>query len=95
MGTELRELTWRINNTYRVTYEFFSEDIFPLTLSLSPPLPDVNITITSGSDSRIESTLNAHVPSLRETLIECFTKFNNVRYESNTTVQERQGTEDV
>ncbi len=78
-----------------MTYEFRSGDTFPRLLSLSPPLPDVNIMITSGSDSRIESTLNADVPSLRETLIECLTKFNNVQYESNTTVQERQGTEDV
>ncbi len=74
MGTETvadtPNLTWRINNTYRGTYRYLDGDPFPQTLSLSPLLPDVNIMITSGSDSRIESTLNANVSSLRETLIE-------------------------
>ncbi len=64
---------------------------FPRPLSLSPLLPDVNIMITSGSDSRIESTLNANVSSLRETLIECSSSVSNSPIASNTTVQERQG----
>ncbi len=87
VGTEIPKLGWKINGTYRGRYQYFHDDTFPQSLSLSPLLPDVNIMITSGSDSRIESTLNANVSSLRETLIEC----NNVQYESNTTVQERQG----
>ncbi len=45
--------------------------------------------ITSGSDSGIESTLNANVSSLRETLIEC-SSGDQIR--NNTTVQELQGT---
>ena len=91
VGTEIPSLTWRINNTYRGTYEFFHVDIFPRSLSLSPPLPDVNIMITSGSDSRIESTLNANVSSLRETLIECSSAVMNSRIANSTTVQELQG----
>ncbi len=71
VGTEISSLTWRINNTYRGDYRYLVDDTFPQTLSLSPLLPDVNIMITSGSDSRIESTLNANVSSLRGTLIEC------------------------
>ncbi len=90
VGTEIPSLTWRINNTYRGTYRFFIEDSFPQFLSLSPLLPDVNIIITSGSDSRIESTLNADVSNLRETLIEC-SAVTNGRIARNTTVQERQG----
>ncbi len=91
MGTEISSLTWRINNTYRGTYRYLDDEMstFPQTLSLSPLLPDVNIMITSGSDSRIESTLNADVSSLRETLIEC--SLSNSPIASNTTVQERQG----
>ncbi len=72
MGTEIPSLTWRINNTYsRGTYEFFSGDTFPLSLTLDPTLLDLTIMITSGSDSRIESTLNANVSNLRGTLIQC------------------------
>ncbi len=73
VGTEISSLTWRINNTYRGTYRYLDEmSIFPQTPSLSPLLPDVNIMITSGSNSRIESTLNAaSVSNLRGTLIEC------------------------
>ncbi len=91
VGTEISSLTWRINNTYRGTYVILSDDIFPQLLSLSPPLPDVNIMITSGSNSRIESTLNANVSSLRETLIECSSSVANDRIGNNTTVQELQG----
>ncbi len=93
VGTEINVLTWRINNTYRVTYNFISGDTFPQPLSSSPLLPDVNIMITSGSDSRIESTLNAaSVSNLRGTLIECLSLIG-AQYESNATVHERQGTE--
>ncbi len=90
VGTEISSLTWRINNTYRGTYRYLDDEVstFPQTLSLSPLLPGVNIMITSGSDSRIESTLNASVSSLRETLIECS---STSLIASNATVQERQG----
>ncbi len=95
MGTDTLSLTWRINNTYRGTYRYLGDDPFPQTLSLSPFLPDVNIMITSasfsGSDSRIESTLNANVSSLRETLIECSSFVANSRIANSTIVQERQG----
>ncbi len=93
VGTDISYLGWRINNTYRTLYEFFSGDTFPLYISLSPPLPDVSVMITSasysGSGQNIVSTLTAGVSDLRGTLIECI----NVQYESSTTVQERQGTE--
>ncbi len=88
MGTDISSLTWRINNTYRGDYRYLDDDTFPQTLSLSPLQPDVNIMITSGSDSRIESTLNANVSSLRETSIECS---STSLITSNTTVHERQG----
>ncbi len=71
MGTNVSILSWRINSTYRGSFSYLDGDIFPRSLSLYPPLPVVNITITSGSGSRIESTLNANVSSLRETLTEC------------------------
>ncbi len=89
VGTDVSSLTWRIN-TYRGTYRYLDDEMstFPQTLSLSPLLPDVNIMITSGSDSRIESTLNADVSSLRETSIECS---STSLIASNTTVHERQG----
>ena len=93
VGTDIFSLTWRINNTYRKTYRFFSGDTFPLSLILSPPLPDVTIVITSGSDNIIESTLvTASVSNLRGTLIECLSLID-AQYESNATVHERQGTE--
>ncbi len=88
MGTNISSLTWRINNTYTGTYRYLDDDTFPQPLSLSPPLPDVTIMITSGSDSRIESTLNADVSSLRETLIECS---SGDQTRNNITVQELQG----
>ncbi len=88
MGTNVSSLTWRINNTYRGDYRYLDGDPFPQPLSLSPLLPDVNIMIISGSDSKIESTLNANVSSLRETLIEC-SSGDQIR--NNTTVQELQG----
>ncbi len=92
--TESFSLIWRINNTYRGTYSISSEDTFPRHLAFSPHLPDVILTITSASFSggglSIESTLTASVSDLNETLIECFSWVNNW-YESNTTVQERQG----
>ena len=96
VGTEIPSLTWRINNTYRGTYFILRGDTFPQHLAFSPPLSDVLVTITSASFSgggqNIESTLTASVTDLNETLIECFSLVNiNVRYESNTTVQERQG----
>ena len=88
MGTEVPGLSWRINSTtYRGDYRYLEGDLFPQPLSLSPPLPDVTIMITSGSDSRIESTLNADVSSLRETLIEC-SSGDLIR---NASVLERQG----
>ncbi len=88
VGTEISSLTWRINNTNRGDYRYLDGDPFPQPLSLSPLLPDVTITITSGNDNRIESTLNADVSSLRETLIEC-SSGDQIR--NNTTVQEQQG----
>ncbi len=88
MGTDISSLTCRINNTYRGTYRYLDGDPFPQPLSLSPLLPDVNIMITSGSNIRIESTLNADVSSLRETLIDC-SSGDQIR--NNTTVQEQQG----
>ncbi len=90
VGTEVSDITWRTNSTNFVTYIYLDGDSFPQTGSLSPPLPDVNIMITSGTDSRIESTLNADVSSLRETLIECSS--TTISIENSTTVQERQGT---
>ncbi len=79
MGTEINGITWRINNTYRVSYVYSSADAYPLYLSLSPPLPDDNVMIlitnatTMGpSQNNITSTLNfAQEYVLRETLIEC------------------------
>ncbi len=91
VGTEISILSWRINNTYIGTYRYLSGDTFPRSLSLSPLLPDVNIMITSGSDSRIESTLNANVSSLRETLIECSSFVTSSQIGNITTVMERQG----
>ncbi len=88
VGTDISSLTWIINNTYRGTYRYLDGDPFPQTLSLSPLLPDVNIMITSGSNIWIESTLNADVSSLRETLIDC-SSGDQIR--NNTTVQEQQG----
>ncbi len=92
MGTEIPRLSWRINSTYKGTYEHFSNDSFPLSISWSPPLPDVAIIITSASFSEsgqnIESTLTASVSELRGTFIECFSSETD---ESNTTVQEHQG----
>ncbi len=90
VGTDVPNLSWRINNTYRGTYRYLDGDPFPQTLSLSPLLPDVNIMITSGNDNRIESTLNANISNLRETLIEC-SSADQIR--DNTTVQEQQGIE--
>ncbi len=92
MGTEIPDLSWRINNTYGKTYRFFSGDTFPRSLTLNPILPDVTIMITSGSDRRIEFTLTASVSNLRGTLIGCLSLIE-AQYESNTTVHERQGTE--
>ena len=91
MGIEIPSLSWRLNNTYKGTYELFSGDTFPLPLFLSPPLPDVTIIITSASVQNIESTLTANVTDLRGILIECSSFLNNIspRYRS---VQERQGT---
>ncbi len=91
VGTEISDLSWRINNTYRGTYRYLSGDTFPQSLSLIPTLPDVTIMITSGSDSRIESTLTASVSNLRGTLIECLSLID-AQYESNATVHERQST---
>ncbi len=96
VGTEIPSLTWRINNTYRGTYFILRGDTFPQHLAFSPPLSGVLVTITSASFSgggqNIESTLTASVSDLNEILIECFSFVNiNVQYESNTTVQERQG----
>ncbi len=100
VGTEIHGLAWRINNTYRGTYEFFSGDRYPRSIIVSPLLLDVTIIIVnasnapfSGSGHNIESTLTANVSDLRGTLIECLFLVNiNLQYESNTTVQERQGT---
>ncbi len=93
MGTEIPRLSWRINSTYRVNYELFINDSFPLSISWSPPLPDVAIIITNASFSEsgqnIESTLTASVSDLRGSFIECFSSENTD--ESNTTVQEHQG----
>ena len=91
VGTEIPALSWRINNTYRGTYEFFSGDTFPLSILLSPPLPDVTIDITTASVQNILSTLRASVSDLRGISIECSSFLNNIspQYES---VQERQGT---
>ncbi len=90
VGTDISYLAigWRINNTYRTRYEFLSGDIFPLYISLSPPLPDVSVMITgasySGSGQNIVSTLTAGVSDLRGTLIEC-SSYINVQYESTST----------
>ncbi len=88
MGTEISNLAWRINNTNTGKYRYLDGDSFPQQLLLSPPLPDVNVMITSGSDSMIESTLNANISSLREKLIECSLTIMDIK---STTVQERQG----
>ena len=68
----------------------------PITLSWSPPLPDVIVVITSasfsGSGQNIVSTLNANVSDLRGSLIKCVSIVSNTVYESSTTVQETQGT---
>ena len=96
VGTEINELRWKINNTNSGIFLLLDEVMFPLPLSWSPPLPDVTITITNasfgGSGQNIESTLNANVSDLRGTLIKCLSTVNNIVYESNTTVQEIQGT---
>ena len=88
MGTDTLNLAWIINNTNTGRYAI-NENGFPQLLTLYPPLPDVTIMITSASLSgmRIESTLNADVSTLRETLIECSPNLIS----RNTTVQELQG----
>ncbi len=76
-----------------MTYEYFSGDTFPLSLTVDPTLPDIAIIITTASFSEsgqnIESTLTSSVSDLRGTFIECFSSENTD--ESNTTVQEHQG----
>ncbi len=89
VGTDIPSLTWRIDNTYRGTYRYLDGDPFPQTLTLSPPREDVDIIITSGSDSRIESTLNANVSSLRKALMECLS--GGQIASSSTIVQELLG----
>ncbi len=77
VGTEIDGLTWRINRTYRASYVYSSTDTYPVTLSSSPPLPDVVVLVTEATTmgpnrNNITSTMNfVQEYVLRETFLEC------------------------
>ncbi len=48
-----------VNITSFATYRYLDGDPFPQTLSLSPPIEDVDIVSTAGSNMSISSTLRA------------------------------------
>ncbi len=63
MGTEINGLTWRINNTNRVSYNPIDNTEQNIPLILAPPLRNVTVNIVNAtriSDNSIDvvSTLN-------------------------------------
>ncbi len=92
VGTEIPSLTW-IVNTHSVQYSLLPgiNPTFPLTVTLSPPLPGVVVMITSASRGSsgqdITSTISASASVLNGSLIQCVAD-NIIR---NASIQEREG----
>ncbi len=93
VGIEVSTLSWIVNGSHSIQYTLLPgvNPTFPLTASLSPPLPGVVVMITSASRESsgqdITSTLSASASVLNGLLLQCVAN-NLIR---NASIQEIKG----